>query len=221
MQNPPPLTLSDQNLNSDCDYTKNHGQGKTIVSVLCGADIQYLSDREFDESFTTNYPHQAELERCIEHTIEALNDEPYLGRVSNARVMGDAMGLLMARHDHKAPDGWYPVIRKLRTNPHCNCVFDSKDPDTVADLVRRLHPPEPPYWYFTNKFITEPELQLLVRLSTADHDAHPELYTYNAQKAEERFKEQLAAQREEDKSPDSARPTSYWRGKQARPVTMF
>jgi hypothetical protein len=218
-QNPPPLALSDQNLNSD--YTETHGQGKTIGSVLCGADIQYLSDREFDESFTTNYPHQAELERCIEHTIEALSEEPYLGRVSNARVMGDVMGLLMARHGHKAPDGWYPAMRRLRTNPHCNCAFDNKDRDTVADLVWRLRPPGPPYWYLTNKFITDPEEQLLVRLSTADHDAHPELYTYNAQKAEQQFKAQLAAQREEGESPDSARPTSYWHGKQARPVTMF
>jgi hypothetical protein len=207
-QNPHPLALSDQNQNSD--YTENLGQGKTIGSVLCGADIQYLSDREFDESFTTNYPHQAELVRCVEDTIEALGDEPYLGRVSNARVMGDAMGLLLARHDHKAPDGWYPAMRKLRTNPHCNCAFDNKDPDTVADLVWRLCPPEPPYWYLTNKFITDPEEQLLVRLSTADHDAHPELYTYNAQKAEQQFKAQSAAQREEDESPD-----------QARPVTMF
>jgi hypothetical protein len=220
-QNPHPSALSNQNLDSDPDQTETLGQGKTIGSVLRGADIQYLSDREFDESFTTNYPHQAELVRCVEDTIEALGDEPYLGRVSNARVMGDAMGLLLARHDHKAPEGWYPAMRKLRTNPHCNCAFDNKDPDTVAELVRRLHPPESPYWYLTNKFITDLEEQLLVRLSTADHDAHPELYTYNAQRAEQQFKGQLAAQREEGESADAPRPTSYWHGKQARPVTMF
>jgi hypothetical protein len=86
----------------------------TIGEVFKYAKSGTISDREFDEKFLSTYPHEAELNSCCDQAIQELADEPYVGRLSCARVMGRAMELLKSAHHLDVPRGWVPVMRKLR-----------------------------------------------------------------------------------------------------------
>lgn len=77
-------------------------------------DICLASDREFDTAFLKDYKHGKELQQCIWAAYDELAEEPYLGRASNARLMGRAMELMRERHSLDVPAGWVPVMRKLR-----------------------------------------------------------------------------------------------------------
>jgi hypothetical protein len=88
----------------------------TIGQVLgtYTTDVGRLSDGEFDVTYLLKYRHQAWLENCCQSALQELWDEPYLGRVSNARVMGRAMELLRQEYGVNAPRGWYPAMKRLR-----------------------------------------------------------------------------------------------------------
>ena len=49
---------------------------------------------------------------------------------------------------------------------------------TVAELYELLKPPEPPWFYFQNKFITEREYEQLVELVKRDYSEHEEFYSF-------------------------------------------
>ncbi len=99
--------------NRDLDH---RASGQTIGMVLAGTDIPELSDYEFDVRFLAKYRYRLELAECCYQATLELWSEPYLGRVSNARVMGRAMELLREKHGLDAPRGWVPVMRKLRAS---------------------------------------------------------------------------------------------------------
>lgn len=78
--------------------------------------VSVLSDGEFDERYLINYDNEAELIECCKLALEELADEPFLGRASNARVMGRAMQLLRDKYRVNAPRGWYPAMKRLRAS---------------------------------------------------------------------------------------------------------
>jgi hypothetical protein len=85
-----------------------------------------LSDGEFaarsmtrrtsskEDKWIDSYPHRAALRAACVAAIRVHDTEPYLGRRSLAKVMGTAMGLLKSQRI-KAPGGWYPAMKKLRS----------------------------------------------------------------------------------------------------------
>ena len=100
---------------------KSAGGGRLIGEVI---DLDFnttdreiisrVTDEEFDVEYLDGYSHTEELARCCWDAVQDLADEPYLGRVSNARVMGAAMEKLRRGYCQDAPKGWVPVMRKLR-----------------------------------------------------------------------------------------------------------
>lgn len=88
----------------------------TIGDILgnSGDDVGRLSDEEFDVRFLAHYEYKEELTECCRLALQEMSDETYLGRVSSARTMGRAMGLLRDKYDLNAPPGWYPAMKRLR-----------------------------------------------------------------------------------------------------------
>jgi hypothetical protein len=165
-------------MTSNPDQNRRASEVLTIGSVLRGESIGYLSLGEFDEDYLARYEHNAELESCLQQAIQELADESYLDGISNAQVMGRAMENLRSLHNLSVPRGWYPAMKRLRTQPVRKTLVA---PDELLALKEALFPPESFYWYRTNKFITDLEVEVLVRLSTADHDRYPQLYSLYGQ----------------------------------------
>jgi hypothetical protein len=163
------------NTNSNSD---NRPRKELIVgSVFFGAlptSVDYLSDKEFDEDYLSQYEHTSELQACIEQAVQELAHEPYLGRYTNARLMFRAMELLRSVHNLNVPRGWVPAMKQLQKQPNGYYAFTSKQPDDVRELRGLLIGPHWPCWYKTNGHITQAELSLLSRLSISDHHRHPE-----------------------------------------------
>jgi hypothetical protein len=68
------------------------------------------------------YPHWRELYACCRTILNghvALNTQ-FLGDTTCARIMGEAMSLLRAKHGYNAPRWWLPVMNKLRSNGNGN-----------------------------------------------------------------------------------------------------
>jgi hypothetical protein len=72
-----------------------------------------VSDDEFNYMALDNYPQKAELRLACAQAAASMGAAPYVGRVTNARVMADAMGILKTQ-GITAPRGWYPAIKLLR-----------------------------------------------------------------------------------------------------------
>ena len=87
-----------------------------IKEVLDSPDAMTVSDWEFIPSYMDRYSHWDELRECCELALAEMAEEPYLGHVSNAKVMGRAMELLRKKYRLDAPRGWVIVLRKLRAS---------------------------------------------------------------------------------------------------------
>ena len=81
-------------------WTQVHGDVKDIVK----------------RSMFEPYPHWTELYDCCKRVLKShaeLNTQ-FCGDYTCARIMGDAMALLRARHGYSAPRWWLPVMKRLR-----------------------------------------------------------------------------------------------------------
>ena len=77
-------------------------------------DVRNISDGEFRASWLKDYPDTTPLLDCCLLAVMELAERPYLGRKSNAQVMGLAMQLLRERHSVNAPHNWLPAMKRLR-----------------------------------------------------------------------------------------------------------
>jgi hypothetical protein len=80
------------------------------------AVINAISDGEFDTKYLTGYKDVPNLLACCDQSIQELAHDPFLGRLSCARVMGKAMEILRRDYGKDVPKGWVPVMKGLRTN---------------------------------------------------------------------------------------------------------
>jgi hypothetical protein len=89
--------------------------------------IRHVSDGEFNTAFFRKfpYPQMNKLVHAIAAAVEQMADEPYLGRQSNAKVMGRAMELLAPI---SVPKPWVKVMRKLRGKVEREAVAEAREP---------------------------------------------------------------------------------------------
>jgi hypothetical protein len=68
------------------------------------------------------YPHWPELYACCKAVLRGYADlhRQFLGDVTRARLMGDAMTLLRAKHGHDTPRWWLPIMNALRNSEEDN-----------------------------------------------------------------------------------------------------
>jgi hypothetical protein len=62
------------------------------------------------------YPYWTELYDCCKRIVQAHADldRQFLGDLTRARIMGDAMSLLRSKYKHDAPRWWFPIMKTLR-----------------------------------------------------------------------------------------------------------
>jgi hypothetical protein len=95
-------------------HSKGQSIGEHFRFVSEDALIEEISDKEFDTKFLKDYGHISELQQCCHHAISELANEPFLGRLTCAKIMARAMERLRAVHKTDVPGGWYPAIKRLR-----------------------------------------------------------------------------------------------------------
>jgi hypothetical protein len=66
----------------------------------------------------TQYPHWRELYSCCRTILSghAALGTQFLGDMTCARLMGESMALLRAKHGHSVPKWWLPVMNALRAS---------------------------------------------------------------------------------------------------------
>lgn len=110
-QHPHPALFLDSN--ADRDQHLRARKNLTIADVMPEASIYYLSDSEFDEGFLASYEHTEDLKEIILQTLSDSATDPYVGRETNAMLMGKVMESMQTL-GHFVPKGWYPVMKELR-----------------------------------------------------------------------------------------------------------
>lgn len=81
-------------------WTQVHGDFKNVVK----------------RGLFTPYPHWSELYDCCRTVLggHAALGTQFLGDATRARLMGESMALLRAKHGHSVPRWWLPVMNALR-----------------------------------------------------------------------------------------------------------
>jgi hypothetical protein len=92
-----------------------------LAGLSDSAFFSTASDHEFNYVALDTYPQKEALRLACAKVADNMANAQYEGRITNARLMADAMALLKEQ-GIKAPGGWYPAIKRLRA-PHSrvNC----------------------------------------------------------------------------------------------------
>ena len=90
-------------------------EGLLWAGLSDSAFFSIASDDEFNYIALDRYPQKKELRLACAKVAASMGiaRAQYEGRVTNARLMADAMALLKEQ-GIKAPGGWYPAIKRLR-----------------------------------------------------------------------------------------------------------
>ena len=90
--------------------------------------VHAISDGEFNTKFLAYFGDTVELWDSCLRAITELSDEPFLGRLSSAKVMARAMELMREMHNLNAPRGWYPAIKRLRAHSTSTPMSSRNEP---------------------------------------------------------------------------------------------
>src|ERR1700733_9518885 len=100
------------NANSKLTIADYYGDGTLGRNDRVPFDL--LSDGYINYTTLAHYGGKEKLLKCVRAVVGKCFDLPFAGRITLAKVMGDAMQMLRNEHGLNAPPCWYPVIKKLR-----------------------------------------------------------------------------------------------------------
>jgi hypothetical protein len=155
--------------------------------------VDSISAGQFDEKFLARYADRELLDELIESVVTEHGSGEYEGAATHAKLMGCVMQRIKANHGRNIHPGWYRVMKTLREHPDIlgesfsqpDNPFNGSVSEEARALYGLLRPPEPPYNYWRDGWITEAEYGMVVALARADHQTHPEFYnlTFGRQEA--------------------------------------